>query len=149
MKKQFVKKVTLLFAFIATFSSIQLLYPQCNSFAKKMCSYKMAPFTDNGQSNTKTLTAGEKATLNVALFAGQVYRILVCSEEILGTLSFKVTDATGGILFDSSKNGQLDFWDFRMKSSQTVKIEITAPLSSSTSSVLPSGCVSIIVGFKN
>jgi hypothetical protein len=148
MKQQYFKKVALLFVFITTFSTIQI-YAQCNTFVKKMCNHKITPFTENGQSNTKTLTAGEKAILNVTLFAGQVYRILVCSEEILGIVSFKVTDATGGVLFDSSKNGQLDFWDFRMKSSQTIKIEIIVPLSSYTSSVLPSGCVSIIVGFKN
>ncbi|MEO6302294.1 MAG: hypothetical protein ABIP51_03870, partial [Bacteroidia bacterium] len=94
MKKKYFIKLILLLSFITTFSFTQL-YSQCNSFVKKTCNYKISPFTENGQSTTKTMSAGEKAILNVTLLAGQVYRILVCSEEVLGIVSFKVTDATG------------------------------------------------------
>ena len=125
------------------------IHAQCNPFVKKVCKPKILPFTDNGQVNIKTLTAGEKTTLNVNFFAGQAYRILVCAEELLGAVTFIVTDATHAVVFDSNQHDQVDFWDFRMRSSQSLQVEITAPPSTSTSSILPTGCVSIMVGFKN
>ena len=109
---------------------------------------KIQPFTQNGQVNTTTLTAGQKTSLNLTFYSGQDYRILVCAQEQLGDVSFVVKDMQKKVVFDSKKNDLPDFWDFKVKNTQQFTIEVQIPDSESTSSVLPSGCVSIMVGFK-
>lgn len=110
--------------------------------------YKIVPFTSNGQVNSNSIQAGQTISLNLSFSAGQDYRIIVCSEEILGEVTFKVLDKSKKVVFDSAQNDHPDFWDFKAKSSQPLTVEVTAPPSQSTSSVLPSGCLSILVGFK-
>jgi hypothetical protein len=121
---------------------------ECNAFVKKKCMYKVVPFTSNGQVNTSTLEAGKTISLNLSFYAGKDYRIIVCSEEILGDVSFKVIDKSKKVVFSSAENNSPDFWDFKAKSTQPLTVEVTSPPSQSTSSVVPSGCLSIIVGFK-
>jgi hypothetical protein len=121
---------------------------QCNAFVKKKCMSKIVPFTSNGQVNTNTLAQGQSVSLNLSFYAGQDYRIIVCSEEILGEVTFKVIDKSKKVVFDSAQNDFPDFWDFKAKSTQPLTVEITAPPSQSTSSVIPTGCLSVIVGFK-
>jgi hypothetical protein len=57
-------------------------------------------------------------------------------------------DQSRKVLFDSQKNDSPDFWDFKSKSTQQLIVEVTTPTSQTTSSVLPSGCVTVLVGFK-
>lgn len=121
---------------------------QCNAFVKKKCMYKVSPFTSNGQVNTNTLETGKTVSLNLSFYAGKDYRIIVCSEEILGDVTFKVIDKSKRVVFSSAENNNPDFWDFKAKSTQPLTVEVTSPPSQSTSSVVPSGCLSIIVGFK-
>lgn len=145
MKKQYPYSFLLLLLFFL----VPLLdVAQCNAFIKKKCMYKIVPFTSNGQVNSNTIQAGQTISLNLSFSAGQDYRIVVCSEELLGEVIFKVIDKSKKVVFDSSQNNYPDFWDFKAKSTQPLTVEVTAPPSQSTSSVLPSGCLSILVGFK-
>lgn len=121
---------------------------QCSTFLKKKCMPKIQPFTLNGQVNTSTLSSGQKTSLNLTFYSGQDYRIVVCGQPQLGDLSFKVMDMNKKVVFDSQKNDSPDFWDFKVKNTQQFIVEVQVPESESTSSVLPSGCVSIMVGFK-
>ena len=109
---------------------------------------KISPFQQNGQMNTSTLSAGQKTSLNLTFLSGQDYRILVCGEAALGDLTFKIMDLQHKVVFDSKKNDYPDFWDFKVKNTQQFIVEVQVPESESASSVLPTGCVSIIVGFK-
>lgn len=145
MKKKYVYTLC---SFIL-FSAVPFInLAQCNAFIKKKCMYKIVPFTSNGQVNSNTIQAGQTISLNLSFSAGQDYRIVVCSEEILGEVTFKVLDRSKKVVFDSAQNNFPDFWDFKAKSSQPLTVEVTAAPSQSTSSVLPSGCLSILVGFK-
>ena len=121
---------------------------QCNVFVKKKCMPRVAPFTNNGQMNTSTLTAGGSTSMNLTFYSGQDYRILVCSEASLGTVSFKVMDETRKVIWESKDHDDADFWDFKARSTQQLIVEVKAPPSESASSVLPTGCVSVMVGFK-
>lgn len=109
---------------------------------------KIKPFTSNGQMNTSTLSSGQSASMNLTFYSGQAYRILVCAQEVLGDVSFKVLDVNHKVIFDSQQNNAPDFWDFKVKNTQQLTVEVSVPPSESTSSVLPSGCVSVMVGFK-
>ena len=139
-KTLFVSSVLALFAAPA--------FAQCNVFVKKKCMFKVQPFTQNGQMNTTSLQAGKSMEVNLTVSAGQDYRILVCSEEVLGEVTFKVMDASRKLIYDSKANDYPDFWDFKAKSTQQLIVEVNAPASTSTASAIPTGCVSVLVGFK-
>lgn len=109
---------------------------------------KIQPFTHNGQMNSSTLMAGQHSEMSLTFYAGQSYRILVCAEAILGDVSFKVVDLQHKVVFDSKQNDNPDFWDFKVKNTEQFIVQVEAPKSDSPSSVPPSGCVSIMVGFK-
>lgn len=123
-------------------------FAQCSAFIKKKCMPKISPFTHNGQMNSTTLSSGQTTELNLTFYAGQAYRILVCTEEILGDVTFQVMDMSRKVVFDSKDNNFPDFWDFKVKNTQQFIIHVDVPKSNSPSSVLPTGCVSILVGFK-
>lgn len=136
-----------------TFSLILALPPasaiaQCATFVKKKCMPKIQPFTHNGQMNASTVFAGQSTELNLTLSAGQDYRILVCAEPILGDVTFKVMDKSRTVVFDSKDNNYPDFWDFKVRNTQEFIVHVDVPRSNSSSSTPPSGCLSIMVGFK-
>lgn len=135
---------SVIMAFLFTHTAIA----QCNNFVKKKCMPNISPFTQNGQMNTSTLTAGQSAEVNLTFYAGQDYRILVCFQEQLGDVTFKVMDASRKVIFDSKENNYADFWDFKVKNTQQLIVEVTAPPSETRTSIVPSGCVSVLVGFK-
>jgi hypothetical protein len=146
MKKTYFAKAIISACIIALPSAPGIA--QCNTFVKKKCMPKISPFQQNGQMNTSTLSSGQKTTLNLTFYSGQDYRILVCGEPVLGDLTFKIFDQQHKEVFDSKKNDSPDFWDFKVKNTQQFIVEVQVPESESVSSVLPTGCVSIIVGFK-
>jgi hypothetical protein len=121
---------------------------QCDKFVKKKCMPKVLPFTHNGQTNASTLSAGKTSEYNMTFYAGQAYRILVCAEPILGDVTFKVMDQSRTVVFDSKQNDLTDFWDFKAKNTQQLIVHVDVPPSASSSSTPPSGCVSVMVGFK-
>jgi hypothetical protein len=142
----FLKPITALC--IVTLLSSTVGIAQCNSFVKKQCMPKIQPFTNNGQMNTSTLSSGQSSSLNMTFYSGQDYRILVCSQEVLGTVTFKILDMSHKVVFDSKENDSPDFWDFKVKSTQQFIVEVSVPPSDSPNSIPPSGCVSVMVGFK-
>jgi hypothetical protein len=146
MKKNYSLKMMLAMAIVILPMSFGIA--QCTAFVKKKCMPKIKPFTLNGQMNSSILTAGQKTQMNITFSAGQDYRILVCGQEQLGEIAFKVMDLQKKVIFDSKKNNSPDFWDFKVRNTQQFIIEVQVPESESTSSVLPTGCVSIMIGFK-
>jgi hypothetical protein len=123
-------------------------FAQCDKFIKKKCMPKVSPFTHNGQTNTAVVPAGKNSEYNMTFYAGQAYRILVCSEPILGEVTFRVLDESRKIVFDSKQNNYPDFWDFKVKNTQKLIVQVEVPKSDSPSSVPPSGCLAVMVGFK-
>jgi hypothetical protein len=86
--------------------------------------------------------------MNLTFYSGQDYRIVVSAQPELGDVSFVVMDMQKKVVFDSKKNDLPDFWDFKVKNTQQFILEVQVPESESTSSVPPSGCVAVMVGFK-
>lgn len=122
---------------------------QCSkTWVRKKCVPKVSPFIHDGQTNSTLLKEGEKTESVMTFYSGQDYRILVCSEETLENVSFIVSDMTGKILFDSKANDNTDFWDFKVKTTTEMRIEVFAGTNDSDDGVM-SGCVSILVGFKS
>ena len=134
------------FFFALTFILPLGAFSQCKNIAKKQCMPKLAPYTHNGQLNSSTLLAGQTAELELTFNAGLEYRVLVCSEEALGKASFKLIDVEKNVVFNSSDFDSSEFWDFNVESTQQFTLEVTIPKSDSP--ISPSGCVSVLVGFK-
>jgi len=122
-------------------------FSQCKGFVKKQIP-KLSPFIHNGQINSSVLLSGDHAELTLTFYSGQNYRILVTGQETLGAVYFVMKDAGKKQLFSSKDQGKSDFWDFTVESTQQLTIEVMVPDVDAPSGLVPSGCVSILVGFK-
>ena len=110
------------------------IFGQCKSFTKQVCKPKLSPYIYNGQVNSAVLSGGDIAELMMTFYSGQDYRIVVCGEETLKNITFTLKDMT-------------DHWDFHAKVTQQLTVEVKIPVSDNNSD--SSGCVSILVGFKD
>lgn len=122
---------------------------QCKMFAKKNCMPNVSPYTHNGQLNSATLVAGQKVQLEMTFYSGQNYRVLVCAQEVLGKVSFRLLDVDKNVVFSSKENNNPDHWDFNLKSTQQLFVEVEVPKADNPNGIIPSGCVALLVGFKN
>lgn len=120
---------------------------QCNSYAKKKCIPSLNPYIHNGQLNSTSLTPGETAELIMSFYAGQEYRVLTCSQEVLGDVWFRILDAQHNQLFNS-KDAKEKYFDFNVKSTQQLIVEVNVPDQKASHGIVEQGCVSVLVGFK-
>jgi hypothetical protein len=119
---------------------------QCKSFTKDVCMPKLAPYVYNGQLNNAVLSEGDIAELMLVFYKGQDYRIVVCGEKQLGKINFKLKDANGKTVFTNTDHNMINHWDFNIKSTQQLTVEVSVPQTSKDKNY-KSGCVSILVGF--
>lgn len=124
------------------------VYAQCKGFVKKTCVPMLAPFISNGTTNTAALLGGDKAEMQLTFYSGQTYRVLVCAQPVLGIVRFQLKDQNGGLLFDSKAHEDANFWDFKAETTQQITIEVIVPPSDAANQIIPSGCVSIMIGFQ-
>jgi hypothetical protein len=121
---------------------------QCKGFAKKVCKLELAPYIHDGNFHAAVLSEGEEAELYKTFYSDQQYRIAICGTETLPNIEFKVIDANKNVLYDNKKNNFARSWDFKLESSQQLKIYIKIPVTSTSADELINGCVSIMFGFK-
>jgi len=146
MKNFITPAKTILIGALALLASVNA-YSQCKGFVKKEIP-KLAPFIHNGQINSSVLLSGDHAELTLTFYSGQNYRIMVSNQETLGDVYFVMKDAGKNQLFSSKDQGKSDHWDFAVESTQQLTIEVMVPDVDAPSGLVPSGCVSILVGFK-
>lgn len=128
--------------------SSKIAVGQCNKFAKK-CIPQLSPYIYNGQVNSVLLNEGDVAELVLTFYANQDYRLYVCSEEQLGKVSFCMYDQQHTLLFDNKKYEYAKIWDFNSTATQQIRIEISVPESLDLDKPSKSGCLAILVGFKD
>ena len=137
-----------LLAFSAAFANN--VNAQCNSFSRKSCMPQLKDYTHNGQYNSLMMAPGESADLEVNVFSANDYRFAVCGQEILGKLAFRVLDAKGKVIFDNKEHDMAGVWDFSVKSSQKLTIEVSVPeKKKNPTEMSESGCATILIGFKD
>jgi hypothetical protein len=140
-----VLKIAALFFFLFTAG----VNAQCRSFVKKKCLPSLAPYLTNGQINTAIFSPGDNAEIPLPFFENTSYRIIVCNQEVLGKVSFKVMDQNKNVIFDSSEHDDATQWDFKSKSNQNLILTVQVPEDKDNhSKLLQTGCVSVIIGFK-
>jgi hypothetical protein len=138
--------------FLAAIFSVAILgdvAAQCSkTWVRKKCVPKISPFIHNGQMNTTPLKEGGKMETTLTFYSGQDYRILVCSEETLENVSFVVSDMNGKIIFNSKEHNNTDVWDFKVKTTTDLKVEVNVGKNEGGNGTAE-GCVSVLVGFKS
>ena len=146
-----------IFAAVATFLLIIFFSPQtqaqCKGFAKKICKAELGDYTHDGNFHAAILTEGEEAELYKTFYSDQEYRIAICGADNIPDVEFKVVDANRNVLYDNKTSQYAKFWDFKLESSQQLKIVIKVVTSGTAAPTAadaapPSGCVSIMFGFK-
>jgi outer membrane biogenesis lipoprotein LolB len=125
------------------------LQAQCKSFTKRKCLPHLAPYMNNGQLNTATMSPGQTADMIMNFNSGQSYRIIVCGEGVLGPVEFVVKDASGNVLFTNKKQEVFtDSWDFSMEQTTQLTVTVKVPDQVDKTQFNREGCVTVLVGFK-
>lgn len=124
-------------------------YGQCKHFTKKNCLPTLAPFIHNGQLTSASLSPGDSADVMMTFNADKEYRILTCSQEVIGNVEFKVLDKNRKVLYESEKGAQNPYWDFKVANTQQFIVQIVVPEKKLSNNIVPTGCVSILIGFKD
>ncbi len=125
---------------------------QCEGYGYKQCvKYLEKEYKSNGQSNSASLSPGETTRVNMVFYKGYDYRVVFCGEEHLGQLVIKAYKAKGKetaeVIFDNSQHENAFHWDFTMKATQRVIIEVSSPGNEGEEQA--EGCVTIALGLRN
>jgi hypothetical protein len=141
-------------ALIFTLFSVVLSGADCNAQCKataKKCLPELAPFVYSGQLNSTVLFEGESAELITTFTAGQVYRILTCSQKYSGSLRFKIFDSKRNMVFNNADYNLARSWDFKVGATEDYTIVISVPPSNQlkVADASANGCVAVLIGFKN
>ena len=121
---------------------------QCKAFAKKSCLPLLGSYTHDGNYHAAVLVAGEEAELYKTFYSDMDYRVAICGEDNLPNIEFYVMDSNRNILYSNKDNNYSKTWDFKLQSSQQLKLVIKVSASRQSGSVPASGCVSIMFGFN-
>ena len=143
------KNTLSIFFFFTAIGVVTQVDAQCKRFTQKNCLPALSPYTNNGQINSTTLYEGDSASMNMTFYSLLEYRLMVCTHPILGEGAFfRVKDDDGEILY-SSEGKSPNYWDFRVNSTQDLRIDVVIPEDQErVTDIPPSGCVSIVLGFK-
>lgn len=143
-------KITLCFIIIS-FVFTTNANGQCKKFTKNYCLPTLTPYINNGQLTSAILNPGDSADVELTFNADKEYRILVCSQDQIGNVQFKVLDNTRKVLYKSDENDKNPHWDFKVNHTQKFVVQLTVPpmeKSVQKTNLVPNGCVSLLVGFK-
>lgn len=120
---------------------------QCRSFAKNKCVPGLAPYKFNETFNGAQLAPGEEAEVNLTLYSGQEYRVMVCAHPILGEVNWKLVDSNNKIVFESLADEPKTHFDLKAASTTQMKVVVWVP-ERPKSDMVHVGCVAILTGFK-
>lgn len=124
------------------------LHAQCKGFAKKICKVELNPYIHDGNYHAAILTIGEEAELYKTFYSDTDYRIAVCGSDALPDIEFRIIDSDRNVLYTNKSNDYARVWDFRLESSQQLKIFVKVPVTDTGSDDIVNGCVAIMFGFK-
>ena len=141
-----VLKISFLFAFVGLFSLSSSA--QCKSFTKRKCVPQLAPYKFNESFNAATLAPGEEAEVNLTFYSGQEYRIVVCSQSIIGDVNWQVVDGANSVLFESLADEPQSSFDLKVLDTQQLKVKVSVPDQKTANEMVHEGCVAILIGFQ-
>lgn len=121
---------------------------QCKSFAKKECLPELGSYTHDGNYHAAVLVEGEEAELYKTFYSDMDYRVVISGESKLPALEFKILDASKNVIYSNKDKENKTTWDFKLQSSQQLKIVVKVPSSNKPEETPVSGCVALMFGFK-
>jgi hypothetical protein len=138
------KTLSILLLVLAT----NLAFSQCKK-AIKIALPKLLPYQFDGQAEYK-VTQGKSIELVSTFTAGDAFRVLFCSPDMLGNCVFNIYEKKGKnrkLVFTNQIDSDYQFWDIKVKSTQDYVLEMIVPAPSA--GVAPiTGCVAILIGVK-
>lgn len=140
--------------FLLSFAALVFALPmsvngQCKQFAKKTCKVGLSPYQHDGNYHAALLIEGEEAELYKTFYSDTEYRIGVCGAGNLSDIEFKIEDSNGKVLYNNKYEDYNWKWDFRLESSQQLKIVVKVPVNDVNVEEPEEGCVAIMFGFKD
>jgi hypothetical protein len=121
---------------------------QCKAFAKKVCLPELGQYVHDGNYHAAVLVEGEEAELYKTFYSDMEYRVAIVGEDKLPNIEFKVLDANKNVLYSNKDANYAKTWDFKLQSSQQLKLIIKVTSFNQAGETPASGCVSIMFGFK-
>ena len=123
-------------------------FSQCKGFAKNVCKDELGSYTHDGNYHAAILTEGEEAELYKTFYSDQEYRVAICGSDNLPPVEFTVMDASRNILYSNAESDYDRTWDFKLESSQQLKLVIKVKTFEQVADIPSSGFVAIMFGFK-
>ncbi len=121
---------------------------QCKLFAKNKCLPELQNYTHDGNYHAAVLVEGEEAELYKTFYSDMEYRVAIKGENSLQGVEFKVMDINKNVLYSNKEHENATTWDFKLQSSQQLKIVVKVTSFSKAGETPASGCVAIMFGFK-
>lgn len=121
---------------------------QCKAFAKKECLPELGPFQHDGNYHAAVLVEGEEAELYKTFYSDMEYRVAIVGENKLPTIEFKILDVNKNVLYSNKDKDFAKTWDFKLQSSQQLKLVVKVTSFNQPGDTPASGCVAIMFGFK-
>jgi hypothetical protein len=138
--------ITLLALFVFVWSGS--LDAQCKAFARKECLPELGSYTHDGNYHAAVLVEGEEAELYKTFYSDMDYRVAIVGESKLPAIEFRVVDANKNVLYSNKDKDFAKTWDFKLQSSQQLKLIIKVSSFNKSGETPASGCVAIMFGFK-
>jgi len=141
------KGILLLSIMACMFILPSALNAQCKQFAKNTCKAGLDPYQHDGNYHAALLIEGEEAELYKTFYSDRNYRIGVCGAPNLQQIEFRVIDTRSGkVLYDNSLHDFGWKWDFKLDSSQQLKIMVKVQIPDGNVDEPEEGCVAIMFG---
>jgi len=121
---------------------------QCKAFAKNKCLPELQNYTHDGNYHAAVLIEGEEAELYKTFYSDMEYRVAITGETNLPAVEFKVMDINKNVLYSNKEHNNATTWDFKLQSSQQLKILVKVSSFNKPGETPASGCVAIMFGFK-
>jgi hypothetical protein len=144
MRKIRISSILVLLVFACGISA----YGQCKAFARTTCLPELGSYVHDGNYHATTLLEGEEAELYKTFYSDMEYRLAVCGDATLPPVEFTVVDTNKNILFSNKDSNYVKTWDFRLESSQQLRIVIKVNSSDQQGESPAKGCVALMFGFK-
>ncbi len=140
------KIIPILALFVFTYSGSA--NAQCKAFAKKECLPDLGPYQHDGNYHAAVLVEGEEAELYKTFYSDMEYRVAIVGEDKLPAIEFKILDSEKNVLYSNKDKDFAKTWDFKLQSSQQLKLVIKVSSFNKPGDTPASGCVAIMFGFK-
>ena len=143
-----IKLIILVFSVMAISSGT--IKGQCLNFAKStgFTALDTAMFIPEGRLSALPLSEGDNMDVYKSFFKGKTYKIVVVGAGNLPAPDFKVVNFQRQVIFDSSKNNSTQSWEFTSQKNQNLIISASIPMAKDPNNI-QTGCIAVIVGFKN